>query len=181
MGSRIRFIQSLQDEADLIHLLDQKFELKCLPRQMESEDQSPQKPGTVSDINQVIFFDSWANEVQASVNPISNNENMFHVFPKDNLCLEWSRSQQPVENQFTSGRFYFSPDAEVPELATKDLKRLFNFIKREIQHTYPMLHPNKQPIYVGPHLWKMVQNGEAQVVFKQDYPIPLEPNPKLKA
>lgn len=180
MGSQIQFIQSSEDEIVLNEVIRQNnYTIHCLPRLMEKPLPSPVPLAQAKAQSLVLFSEKWEGKVLESITALTNDPDVFHVYPYGNLCIQWYRTIVDG-TEFGKGRYYYDPDPREPEFSTKELKKLFGLISRYITENYPVLHPLKLPIYVGPHIWKMIREGKATAVFKKGHPMPLEPNPRFK-
>lgn len=179
MGSQIQILQSAEDEAALNAAISAKFAINCLPRFMKQPLPSYAPLGMLDDQKQVLFFNEWSEEVSEHIQCLSNDPETYHVYPYQNLCIQWNRTQISG-SEFEKGRYYLDTASSFPEQSAKDLKKLFSFIKRYIIQNYPALHPGSYPEYAGPHLWKLIQEGKATAVYGNRTPMPLEPNPKYK-
>src|SRR5262249_36230022 len=90
MGIQIELAQSLRDEASLISMLSKKYDLRCLPRTFPNPNPNPATLSSVTCKKLVLFLHEFEEVVLSQIAPVVGTVAEYHIFPRDNLCIEWN-------------------------------------------------------------------------------------------
>jgi hypothetical protein len=164
MGTQIRIAQTLEDEEELNEVLLMKWNLLCLPWSFASPYLQPQRLGECDGKVQIIFCDSFRQTVMDNIRLVSGETGRYHVFPKNGLCIQWTRTVRKGRG-FIPGRYYFDSSSPVSESSSVVLKKVMALIVRNVRRTYPKKSGKRYPVFVGPDLAKMLDKQEADLAY----------------
>lgn len=169
MGSQIQIAHAAEDERLANEQLARRGDFLCLPRFFESRDEQPVTLGECEADDQVVFPAGSRDAVLRHVVLVADSSGRFHVYPKDGLCIEWTRTAR-VGATYVPGRYFFSPDATATsQTLEKALAGLVSWIKT----SHPMKTSGRFPIFVGPALWKLVKAGTVSLAYRSGKPLEL--------
>jgi hypothetical protein len=176
MRTQVQIAQTLEDEREMNQLLLSKYQLLCLPWLYTSPNPQAQRLGEYDARHQIILCDEFRQTVMENIRPVIGDPGRYLVFPKDGLCIEWNRTSRKGRG-FIPGRYYFEATREGPESSSALLKKVMSLIVRTIRRTYPKKSGKRYPIYVAPDLAKMLDKGEAELVYPDGTMMPVVNNP----
>lgn len=180
MGTQIQIAQSSQDERVLTDVLLKKYSLLCVPWSFSSPAPKPEPLGQCEARQQVFFVEEFLQIVMKNIRPVVGDPGRYLVHPRTGLCIEWDRTARKGQG-YLPGRYYFDGSDAVSDSAAALLKKVMSLITRTIKATYPLTSGNRFPIFVGPDLAKMIDSGEADLVYPDGTPMAVSTNVHLRS
>jgi hypothetical protein len=178
MGNQIEFAQSLRDEALLISMLSEKYDLRYLPRIFPNPNPIPATLGSFQCEKLVLFLHEFEEVVLSHIGRVVGTEGEYHIFPKDNLCIEWSRSIISDKKLCHYGRCYLPDRRNGDRAAKKRIRRVMTDIIGFVKMFSPKLSDLSPPVFVGPDLVDSIEKGTIHgVAYRGGSIMELCPNP----
>ena len=176
MSIQIAIVQSEKDEKDLIEFLLQREALLAAPRLFRSDAFEPKVLGNEDAAEQIVFRKADMDLVHQFIKPIPDREVSGWKSPYSGLGLslvasylglsiEWLRTSRVGPSGYCAGRFYFDYETPKSHDSTVALNRLFTAVVRYVKKTSPKKSDERYPSYVGADLVRMVDSGEATVIY----------------
>jgi hypothetical protein len=164
MGKQIEFAQSEQDERHFKKMLTAKFELLALPRVLSSLNPTPMDLHSIQEPQVIMFGAQFLETVLNRINPIKGKSDLFQVFPRDNLCIEWDRSLS-FEKGTSYGRCYLpNRQAEISEIEQFN-DGVMRHITTYIKGTSPEISVLTPHVYLGEDLVMRIRKGVSDGVY----------------
>ena len=171
MGKQVRIAHTEEDEAIANSVLNRSGTWLCLPRFLDSLCPEVFELGACQATDQIIFPESAKALITERIVPVAHDSGRFHLFPKESLCIEWTRTRHQ-ESKYLPGRYYVER-AEFP--TQREIMRAFDQLSRWIKGTHPQRTDGRVPVFVGPSLSTLIELGEAEVVFPSGQRAELKP------
>lgn len=152
------------DEALFLDWLDKQDNFACLPREMREPPEDVFDLGSCQSAQLIIFLKEFRAEVLGNIQPLKRKD-LYHVYPKDGLCIEWDRTKEKTINEYCAGRFFYEKrNAGWPDSAKK-LNKHFSKILKHVKEVSPKCSVAKFPIYIGEDLEAKQLTGNVRVIF----------------
>jgi transposase-like protein len=178
MGWQIEIFQSEEDEREIIAYLQKRDDFIVIDYVQNSLSFTPCDLGNCHTDFHLVFRAKDVEHILACVEKrkpsltqrldqeSSADEFAVNRVKCKGLVIEWSRTVRK-SGMASPGRFYLStvPTWDQQQSTSyKAMEAIMNGIRRRIAKTYPMRSDERFPRYVGPHLWKLVQQGDLRIV-----------------
>ncbi len=182
MGIQIEFAQSSQDEASLISMLSEKYDLRCLPRTFTAPSPVPSALSSFQFEKLVLFLHESEEIVLGHIAPVVGTAGEYHIFPRDNLCVEWNRSIISHDKLCHYGRCYLSDRKGRNAEGAKQIRQVMCDIGRFVKISSPKVSVLSPPVFVGKHLVDLIEKNTIRGVAYRGGPImEICPNPSHAA
>ncbi|WP_444912595.1 hypothetical protein [Microbulbifer sp. PAAF003] len=165
MPKQIGIAQSMVDEEAFIDRFNRLGDFMCLPRMMEEEFVEPCVLGGCQDQQQVIFLKKFFPVVMSNIKKVEGKE-LFHVLPREGLCIEWIRTSWNSIDNCVPGRLFYDEDGSSGPDSTKQLSKTFNQIRMWIEKDAPFRTDARFSVYVGSDLSKKLESKKARVLYR---------------
>ena len=127
-------------------------------------------PATVPD----PFFPNALTHIR----PIVGRAGEYHVFPSDNLCIEWNRSIISADKKCHYGRCHLPDRKNAGSEAKKRIRQVMSDIAKFVKVSSPRISVLSPPVFVGPDLTHLIEKGTIQgVVYRGGSIMDLRSNP----
>lgn len=178
MGIQIEFAQSLRDEALLISMLSEKYNLRYLPRTFRNPNPIPVSLSSLQCEKLVLFLIEFEEGVLCHINPVVGTPGEYHIFPRDNLCIEWNRSILSDKKLCHYGRCYLPDRKNGNREAKKRIRQVMSDIIGFVTLVSPKISVLTPPVFIGPDLAALIEKGTIHgVAYRSGSIMELCPNP----
>jgi hypothetical protein len=178
MGMQIEFAQSPKDEGALIIILSNRYNLRCLPRTFSDPSPNIAKLDAAGFERLIIFPPEVEGSVLNNIRPVIGGEGEFHVFPRDNLCIEWNRSAISEDGLCHYGRCYLADRKNGDGATSKQMRQVMSFIVRYVKSVSPKISVLSPPVYIGSDVVELIEKGNVRgVAYRGGSIMELCPNP----
>lgn len=178
MGIQIEFAQSLRDEESLISMLSETYDLRYLPRTFPNPKPIPATLSSVQCEKLILFPHEFEKVVLNHIGPVVGTVGEYHIFPRDNLCIEWNRSMTSDKKLCHYGRCYLPDRKNGERESKKQIRQVMSDIIGFVKMCSPKVSVLSPPVFVGPDLAKLIEKGAVHgVAFRGGSIMELRPNP----